>query len=507
MIAVRRAFLLALVCATSLLPAQSSFPLAGLTSPATVAETIFIYASAVPAKSTVTYLLDGQPCATSTQSPFWLGGTSGFSLRSVAPGTHTLQATAKLASGQTISSGALTLSVIPSLNAQLSTTLTPYANQPSAQTQAVAQLLAQTSTAGALLSPAELSTRRLALAMYKNWGIDPSLDTAHDQSDLLLSLNPKGWAPAPAYSATTPLSLLLSPDAPFYQAIPALWPRVALPTGYIQKLQLNTNQQGDGIGFGEVVASPGDSSMPFRTEWYTQVSTLRTFAFSMPATWPGALPSQPAGDRHMVFVSPQQGTFVSSYMTSLDPATGGPDSLYAAGPTPLNTLGDHGGSAAAWFAELPILIQPGETTNPTQKIRHALGGSVARVWAARVYPASAWDSGVKLSVNTCTGLGFTNTGLVPYGGIIQLDPKLDLTRLTLTLPARRILEAFQTYGYYVMDFGCTDLDIYTAIPESELDPYGGLWGYNRNGPGVQNEVQNVLTKNPLYLVAPLTKKQ
>ena len=187
--------------------------------------------------------------------------------------------------------------------------------------------------------------------------------------------------------------------------------------------------------------------------------------------------------------------------------TGGPNALAASYPTSFNSLGDRGGSNASGYAELPILIQPGEATNPDQPIRHALGGSVARTWAARVFPASAWDTNVKYSTNSCTGTGFTNTGLIPYGGVIQLDPSLDLTQLQLSLPALRILQAVQTYGYYVMDFGCADIDIYTAIAETELDPYGGLWGYNRNGPGVQNEVANVMLHSRLSVVVPLTKKQ
>jgi hypothetical protein len=198
---------------------------------------------------------------------------------------------------------------------------------------------------------------------------------------------------------------------------------------------------------------------------------------------------------------------VSTYKTTPDAVTGGPDALYAGSATRLNSLGDRGGSTAAAFAELPILIQPGEATDPAHPIQHAIGGALARTWAARVYPATGWDAGVRTSTNSCTHAGFTNTGLVPYGGVIQLDPKLDLTKLGLTLPALRVLQAMQTYGYYVMDFGCADFDIYTAMDGAELDPYGGLWGYNKKGPGVQNEIEGVITAHTLYVVAPLFKKQ
>jgi hypothetical protein len=50
------------------------------------------------------------------------------------------------------------------------------------------------------------------------------------------------------------------------------------------------------------------------------------------------------------------------------------------------------------------------------------------------------------------------------------------------------------------------MDIYSAISESEVEPYGGMYG-NVNGPGVQNEVQRVISTRDLYVVAPLIKKQ
>jgi hypothetical protein len=244
-----------------------------------------------------------------------------------------------------------------------------------------------------------------------------------------------------------------------------------------------------------------------QSQWYGNVATHKSFLFRIPSDWENELPSQTLGDSHMFFIDPASFTFVSSYKTTRDSRTGGPDALYAGPPTSFNSLGDHGGSTAAAFAELPVVIQPGEATDPNQPLHHAIGGPVGRTWAARVYPATAWDSGVRTSVNSCTNSGFTNTGLIPYGGVIQLDPKLDLTKLNLSLPAFRILQAMQTYGYYVMDFGCADFDIYTAIDGAELDPYGGLWGYNKEGPGVQNEIEGVVTTQKLYVVAPLYKKQ
>ncbi|MDE1175014.1 MAG: hypothetical protein PW789_00210 [Edaphobacter sp.] len=475
-------------------------------------ESIFVSASGLPTTASVSYYIDNVLQTTETSSPYWMGGISGtlpkgLSINGAGAGAHVLRATATLSDGTTITSNDITLNVVPSINAQFSNALSTYANQPTAQQTSASTLLANITTAGASLSATELSTRQAVMAMYLNWGIDPSIDTNNDESSVLTGLAPKSWqAPAAPVSASANLSMAFSPDAPYYHSIPSSWPKVALPSGYIQQLQLNAAHGGDGIGYGQTVASSTDPQLTVTSEWYSEQSTLKTFPFRMKKDWTTSLPSLPAGDMHVIFIDPSTNSFVSTYKTSLNQQTGGPNALYASSPTSVNSLGDAGGSTASKFAELPVMIQPGEVTNPTTPIRHAIGGPVERTWGARVYPASARDAGMLTSKNSCTNSGYTNTGLVPYGGVIQLDPKLDLTKLTLSLPALRILQAMQTYGYYVMDFGCGDMDIYTAITESEVEPYGGMYG-NVNGPGVQNEVQRVISTNELYVVAPLTKKQ
>lgn len=489
----------------------STFTLSGLTSPATVAETIFVQAAGLPVGANVSYYFDDELTTETSSAPYWMGGQSsnepyGLSVDGLTTGSHTLRAVAIMPDGTLAASNAVTLNVIKSINEKLSTTLAPYANQLSAQQNSVSSILQNISTPGAVLSPQELATRQNIATMYMNWGIDPSLDYANDESTVLADRVPTGWAPAATVTSTTPLSMQFSTDAPYYQTIPSIWPRVALPSLYINNVQLNTAPDGDGIGYGETVASSSNGDLPVRSEWYSIAATLDVFDYRMSPNWSTTIPMNAAGDEHVIFVDPTTNTFISSYKTSVDPTTAGPDSLYASNPTPLGTLGAAGGSTASKFAELPVLLQPGEATNLSQPIRHALGGPVRRTWAARVFPASGRDANVLTSTNTCTGMGFTNTGLVPYGGVLQLDPALNLATLHVSLPALRILQAIQTYGYYVMDFGCADLDIYTAISGAELDPYGGLWG-NANGPGVQNEVQRVLTTNTLYVVVPLTKKQ
>jgi hypothetical protein len=436
-----------------------------------------------------------------------MGGDAGFSVNGLSAGQHNLTATAVLSNGTSISSNPIVLNVVPSIRAQFSQALTPYANQPSAQQATVSQVTSATANASASLSSTETSTRQAVSTMYLNWGIDPSLDSGDDDSQVLANLRPKSWqAPAAAASANSPISMAFSPDSPYYHAIPAAWPRVELPAAYIQQVQMSSAYGGDGIGFGVTIAAPSDPQLTVTSEWYGDKNTLRTFPFRMKQNWTSSLPSNKGGDQHMFFVDPGTNTFVSSYATTLNNQTGGPNTLYAPNPTSFNSLGDSGGSIAAHFAEVPLMIQPGEATNANQPIRHAIGGAVERTWAARVYPAVARDAGMTTGENTCTGNGPMNTGLVPYGGVIQLDPNLDLSKLSLSLPARRILEAMQTYGYYVMDFGCGDMDIYSSMSASEVDPYGGMYG-SAKGPGVQNEITKVIASSQLYVVAPLVKKQ
>ena len=488
------------------------FTVEGLISPATVAESIFIYATGIPNTSTVTFCIDGHRLSVERQPPFWLGGQRegtpvGYSLRTLEKGSHHLYAVARAANGEQYTSDEIELHLIASINGQLSDDLAPYANQIGTRTGTLSDVLQSLSTRGANLSPLDVQTRRDVLSMYLNWGIDPSIDIAHDSSEIMRALAPKRWSSQSAGNSDSALSMRFSRDAPFYQAIPSEWPRVALPPGTIRHVQLSTATGGDGLGYGEVVAQSSDVPGLVSSQWYANERTHKVFSFRMPARWYTSLPSQPAGDSHMIFIDPRAATFVSTYKTTANLQTRGPQALYASSPTPLLSMGDKGGSNAANIAELPLLVQPGEATDRNKPIRHAIGGALGRVWAARVYPASARDANVLNGENTCTHRGFVNTGLVPYGGVLQLDPSLDLTSLDLSLPARRILRAMQQYGYYVLDFGCADLDIYTATSEAEFEPFGGLWGFNHKGRGVQIEIEEVIAKHLLYIVPPLTKKQ
>lgn len=389
------------------------------------------------------------------------------------------------------------------LVAQFSSGLTPYSNNVVVGTT-TSQVSSRLNNSHVAYTNTEVSTQAAIIQMYLDAGFDPSYDYTNDSSAALLALSPTGFVKG---IPNTNLALSFSSDAPYYQAIPSGTAKILLPPHYFTELQLNSVTpvgNGDGIGFGEVSAKTTDPSLTVTSEWYTDKTTLVTFSYKMPSAWNKSLPALTAGDSHMIFVDPVAETFVSSYKTTINSKTKGPNALYISNPTSIVGMGDRGGSIAGKFAELPAMVQPGELIDKVNPIRHAIGGSILKVWGGRVYPASARDGGMLTSDNTCTGTGYMDTGIIPYGGVIQLDPTLDLSVLKLSLPALRILQAMQTYGYYVMDFGCTDIDIYTAVNESEVEPYGGMYG-NSHGVGIQNEVQDVVTKYNLYVVPPMVK--
>lgn len=490
--------------------AHATLSIVGLVSPAVVSGAVLVSVVGASPSSPVTYCLDGRPQwvssydSTSSDEGGHSGVRMGFSLSGVVTGKHFLQAFAVRSDGRVLASDVVTLLVEPTIDHEFSEALPAYALQPSVR-QPLDMIVRRTSTPGAELTAEEVETRRKVAAMYLNFGIDVSLDNEIDQSMVLTNLLPRSWA-KPKTTDLTLLSMQFSSDASFYHPIPKGWPHVRLPRGYLRSIQLNTNQGGDGIGYGIAVAHLDAPIKTVSSMWYTQEETRKVFDFRVPDDWQQSLPERVAADRHMIFVDSANGTFISLYKTTVNPATGTPHALYASSPTSFDSLGDHGGSTASGFSELPLLIEPGEATSDGGAIRHAIGGPVSRTWAARVYPATARDYGVMTSTNSCTGKGMTNTGLVPYGGIIQLDPALDLTRMKLSRPALRILQAMQTYGYYVMDFGCSDLDIYTAIPERELAPFGGLYASSAGQPGVQAEIAMVLSSSDLYVVPPPTRR-
>lgn len=380
-----------------------------------------------------------------------------------------------------------------------------YPAHPTATTRSVEEIFARTATPNISLSPEIVAKRREIIAMYRQTGIDLSLDKS-----ALISLLPKQWSsktPAP-FGKTYPLPY--SVDALFYQKIPRRSPRVALPSGYIHSGHISTlgGTGSDEFGIGVVISGPQD---PLRT-----IHLERADQYAHPGTCPdhhanqndrvqihvrnsanqklagsGAGVPRNAADRTIVWVDATDHTTISTWGTIEDcdqpgkTQIGDWSAMFIQKRDQLPNLGDRNGINAANKSDLVALLRPGEAIDPVHPIAHALSGPVHDAWKAIVYPASSTDNTIDQN----------NRGLIGYGFLIQLDPSLDLRRLSLSLPARRILEALQTYGWYMDDTGVRDFDIKGNFSAAEFKPFGGF-------EAVETEIYQVIKNRTLYIVAP-----
>lgn len=360
------------------------------------------------------------------------------------------------------------------LRSEWSDELSPYPPHPTAGSRSVEDIYSRTTSSKQSIAPEDARVRKDVIRMYKAAGIDLSLDRTE-----LLATMPQHW------SRTTPQPLSgdflqpLSIDAPYYHAPPKAGPATLLPSGYINSVHLSTLAPGgDGWGVGIVISSPRDPDRSIRS-----AGTGQTFT----------IPVRPeaAGDplpKHLSFINAGSGTVVHTW--GLSRAGSSFEAAYTPGPFPLATLGIGEGTSAAQISDIGPLLRSGEATDPSRPIPHALAGPGRRFWKAMVYPATNWDSS--------TGNSDGGDGLVPYGGLVRLDPDLDLKALKLPFPALRILEAIQTYGWYFIGTGVRDLDVWSSATGAEFAPYGGV-------EVVDQAVRQVLASSRLFVVLPRIK--
>jgi len=308
--------------------------------------------------------------------------------------------------------------------------LSPYPVHPTSQTLSVDQIYQRT-TPGRKLGPKFAKYRREIIAMYKAAGVDISMDPYEQRMFV-----PKN------YSRQTPQPLRgefkqpYSVDSPFYHKAPAKG--VALPPGYIGSFHIATvGPGGDGWGIGVVISTGKDPLRKIVQTWNKAVPAKGDREVTMHVR-KDALDFAPAnkGDKHLTFIDTANLTVLHTWVVGKygDVFTG----YRAYGSHPLGTLGIGEGTTATQIAELVGLLRAGEATDPAHPIPHALFGPGRRYWKAVVYPAVNWDEWV--------GKSNGGDGLVPYGGLVRLDPQLKLSAMNLSLPALRILEAIQNYG-------------------------------------------------------------
>ncbi|WP_404790603.1 hypothetical protein [Altericista sp. CCNU0014] len=389
--------------------------------------------------------------------------------------------------------------------------LSPYLPHPTARSRTADEIYDRTANPSITLPPEYAAKRKEIVRMYQAAGFDLSLD-----KEELRKLRPTAWSPMTPQPLAGNYPQPYSIDAPFYHKIPSDWPRVQLPIGYVQTGHISTlgppGDGSDGFGIGLVISKATDpvrrislangayaktgvcpQHNPFKG--YNTTTRIRNSANVLLGGNGEGVPYQ-SSDRTVIWLDSSDNTIVSTWISSPDcdrPDLGtklGDWSGEAVTPKEkLPNLGDQWGINAAAKSDLVALIRPGEAIDPERPIPHALTGPVDKAWKAIVYPANNVDNSIDQN----------NRGLLGYGFLVQLDPNFDLKKLKLSLPARRILEAIQTYGWYMDDTGVRDFDIKGNFSGAEFAPYGGV-------KAVDAEILAVLKTQKLFVVPPLVKK-
>ncbi|MBW4697963.1 MAG: hypothetical protein KME03_08730 [Aphanocapsa lilacina HA4352-LM1] len=422
----------------------------------------------------------------------------------------------------------------PSFSAELGA----YPVQPTSRSRSAQEIFERTKP-DFPLDPAIAAARLKIVQFYKDNGFDISL-TSQETIPLL----PQSWSKRTPEPLAGDYRMPYSVDSPFYQRIPKNWPKLEFPVkDYFQTSHISTlGPVGDGsfgYGIGLVIGRAGDpvrqierrAKMPKpkmnleksrpngrllglecpvlhrdrRWNTTTRIPDAENFRLVGNGVAGVAAYGVPrnAFDRVVIWIDDvtKKATYTWRAYEQCDDATLGTRAGDWTGDyivtEQLPGLGDRGGVNAANMADLPKLIRPGELTNPNEPIRHVVGGpsraSGRKLWKAAIYPGRNWDHTID---------GF-NGGLIPYGMLLQLDPSLDLQKMyrekKLSLPAFRLLEAMQNYGWMCDDSGRRDMDFKGQLSNRELEPYGGRYG-------VSEEVINVVKDAKLYIVAPLVKR-
>ena len=115
-------------------------------------------------------------------------------------------------------------------------------------------------------------------------------------------------------------------------------------------------------------------------------------------------------------------------------------------------MGQRLGTSASGVSASFGILRGFEINTRGHKIQHALQMVLPRLRGCKimlsrniVLPATDRD-------RTATQSG-NNTGNIPYGGLLALPPSVDLNKLGLSEPGRRLAEAIRDYGIYAVDGG------------------------------------------------------
>lgn len=392
-----------------------------------------------------------------------------------------------------------------------SSELSQYPAHPTARSRTVNEIYDRTATSSITLPSDYIAKRKEIIRMYQAAGIDLSLE-----KEELRKLRPSNWSKSTPQPLNGSYAQPYSIDAPFYHQIPSNSPRVQLPIGYVQTGHISTlgspNDGSDGFGIGVVIskatdpvrqlslangayAKKGDCPQHNPFKGYNNSTHIRNSA-NVRLGGSGEGVPYDSSDKTVIWLDSSDNTTVATWVSlpdcdrpDLGTKLGNWSGEAVTSKETLPNLGDQGGINAAAKSDLVALIRPGEAIDPNKPIPHALSGPVKNAWKAIVYPATNVDNSIDQN----------NRGLLGYGFLVQLDPSFDLTKIKLSLPARRILEAIQTYGWYMDDTGVRDFDTKGNFSGAEFAPFGGV-------DAVDAEILTILKTQKLFVVPPLVKR-
>lgn len=332
--------------------------------------------------------------------------------------------------------------------------------------------------------------RKEVIQMYKDVGIDISYDMENVVSTKLINSMPSRWSTQTPQTLGGDFAGAFSIDACWNNKIPEDNPRVEIPDAALSRRfqigSMSTNAGGDGDGIGMPLII-GDSSMPYQNLVIYGSAVQSIYRLRMPENIIDYLNNKQTGDEHGIFIDSENMVAVESWLCRAKNDPRGYGTNYALPYAPvrgrfgsciyrLDGIATEGrtGTNAASIPSLAFTIKPSELQDDSKMIEHALGAAFNANFSARVMPAISTDMHAAANVGV-TGRGSDAVymkGVVPYGGIVQLDPEIDLDAIyaegKLSLPGYKVLKALQEYGLYNIDTtGNSNVLIYTSTTRKD----------------------------------------
>lgn len=340
-----------------------------------------------------------------------------------------------------------------------------------AVTRSVDEIYERTLSGEALPEDVE-KNRKEVIKMFRDAGLDLSLDNENWlDSKRFIQDKPSRFSRETPKPLEGDFDQYYSIDAAWNNKIPVNHPRTELYAGFKRTFQIatvkeKTDMGGNGIGIPVIIGRETDPLFNM-VEAYTSWDISRGWTVRAPENVDDLVNQYTNGDQHGYFIDAVNKTVVGAWKvkTSNDPLRYGVnlDEGYKMGFDMRNSSGStkysmtgiaSEGRVSTNAAKIPldgISIRKKEIADPDVFIEHALGGAGWPLMKGRTYPSSGMDGYIN---NDSVGKQ-VNQGVLPYGGVLQLDPEIDLKAMydegRISLPAYKILKAWQEYGYYNTD--------------------------------------------------------